>query len=175
MDQFCRIIFSGSILFGVLAQSLQADCWSPTIFFIFFFWKSLNLRLQYVKFLIHSWYLCLVSFKILYFIWSSYSESFTQSSFTDRFLIGSTYIDFSSLVKRSQTDVDPYGPYQVDIINYSNSDLMGIIRSEFKNRSYEIKSPWTWDESEIVDKTRNRWQMGVGDIDLLLILKMEII
>ena len=49
------------------------------------------------------------------------------------------------------------------------------IRLSSQNRSYEIKNTWTWDESENVDKTRNWWQMGVGDIDLLMKLKMEII
>ena len=44
-----------------------------------------------------------------------------------------------------------------------------------QNRSYEMKNTWTWDESVNVDKIRNWWQMGVGDIDLLMILKMEII
>ena len=41
-----------------------------------------------------------------------------------------------------------------------------------QNRIYEIKNMWTWDESENVNKTRNRWQMGVGDIYLLMQLKI---
>ena len=79
--------------------------------------------------------------------------------FTGRFVIGLNAIESFWLVKRCQIDVDPYQPFELSS----------------PNRSYEIKNTWTWDESENVDETRNWWQMGVGDIDLLMKLKMEII
>ena len=48
-----------------------------------------------------------------------------------------------------------------------------VLRSQ--NRSYEIKNTWTCDESKNVDETRHWRQMGVGNIDLMVTLKMEII
>ena len=87
--------------------------------------------------------------------------------FTGRSLIGSIFNDSFWLVKALKLN------------GFISTNLIRLWWQWFalssQNRSYEMKNTWTWDESVNVDKIRNWWQMGVGDIDLLMILKMEII